>query len=129
MSVPTGNKKGRPTNSSLKALKPKGRGVVGRPKGDTAILNDYKARMLNSPKSAAVLEKIFEAALDDEHHGQSAAWKLIIDRVAPLSLFDPNKNSGNSMPHISINISSLTSPTIETVQEVYDMDSNNKDIE
>lgn len=127
MSVPTGNKKGRPTNSALKALKPKGRGVIGRPKGDAAIINDYKARMLNSPKSAAVLEKILHAALDDAHPHQGAAWKLVIDRIAPLSLFDPNKNAGGSMPQISINITGLTQPTIETVQEIYDMDTDIKD--
>jgi hypothetical protein len=126
MSGPTGNKQGRPSNAALKALKPKGRGVIGRPKGDAAIINDYKARMLNSPKSAAVLEKILQAALDDAHPHQGAAWKLVIDRIAPLSLFDPNKNSGGNMPQISINITGLTQPTIETVQEVYDI-SNEED--
>lgn len=120
MSVPTGNKKGRPTNSALKALKPKGRGVIGRPKGDAAIINDYKARMLNSPKSAAVLEKIFDAALSDEHPHQGAAWKLIADRIVPVSVFDTMKNA-NSTPTISINITGLTSPTVEAHQEVYDI--------
>ena len=128
MSTNTGvakvNKGGRPKKSAVTALKRGQRGVIGRPPGDAAILNEYKARMLNSPKSIAVLEKILQAALDDEHPHQGAAWKLVIDRIAPLSLFDPNKNSGGSVPHISINISSLSSPVIEAVQqEVYDIDS------
>lgn len=128
MSTSTGvakvNKGGRPKKSAVTALKRGQRGVIGRPPGDAAIINEYKARMLNSPKSIAVLEKIFDAALDDEHPHQGAAWRLIVDRIVPVSVFDPTKNSAGSVPHISINISSLSSPVIETVQqEVYDMDS------
>lgn len=133
MSTNTGvakvNKGGRPKKSAVTALKRGQRGVIGRPPGDAAIINEYKARMLNSPKSIAVLEKIFDAALDDEHHGQSAAWKLIIDRIAPLSSFDPSKNSAGSMPQISINITGLNQPTIETVQEVYDISNDIEDVE
>jgi len=128
MTAPSGNKRGRPFKSDVKALTPGNRNAVGRPKGDAAILNEYKARMLNSPKSAAVLEKIFDAALTDGHPGQTAAWKIVADRIAPLSLFD-TKNTGGGMPHISINISSLSSPVIETVQEVYNMDSDTENAE
>ena len=126
MANTTGNKNGRPKKSAVTALKRGQRGVIGRPPGDAAIINEYKARMLNSPKSVAVLEKIFDAALDDEHPHQGAAWKLIADRIVPVSVFDTMKNA-NSTPTISINISSLTSPTIETVQEVYDIDTEIKD--
>ena len=120
MTTPSGNKRGRPFKSDVKALTPGNRNAVGRPKGDAAIINEYKARMLNSPKSSAVLEKIFDAALTDGHPGQTAAWKLIADRIVPVSTFDSMKNS-NSTPTISINISSLTPTTVETVQEVYDI--------
>jgi hypothetical protein len=120
MTAPSGNKRGRPFKSDVKALTPGNRNAVGRPKGDAAIINEYKARMLNSPKSSAVLEKIFDAALTDGHPGQTAAWKLIADRIVPVSTFDSMKNS-NSTPTISINISSLTPTTVETVQEVYDI--------
>lgn len=122
MTAPSGNKRGRPFKSDVKALTPGNRNAVGRPKGDAAIMNEFKARMLNSPKSASVLEKIFDAALTDGHPGQTAAWKLIADRIVPVSTFDSMKNS-NSTPTISINISSLSAPTIETVQEVYTVDS------
>mgnify|MGYP007051387760 CR=1 FL=1 len=121
MTTPSGNKKGRPFKADVKALTPGNRNAVGRPKGDAAIINEYKARMLNSPKSSAVLEKIFDAALDDSHAHQAAAWKLIIDRVAPLSAFDVTKNSGGGMPQISINITGLNQPVVETTQEVYDI--------
>lgn len=121
MTAPSGNKRGRPFKADVKALTPGNRNAVGRPKGDAAIINEYKARMLNSPKSAMVLEKIFDAALDDSHAHQAAAWKLIIDRVAPLSAFDVTKNSGGGMPQISINITGLNQPVVETTQEVYDI--------
>lgn len=120
MTAPSGNKKGRPFKADVKALTTGNRNAVGRPKGDAAILNEYKARMLNSPKSAMVLEKILQAALDDDHPHQSAAWKLVIDRIAPVSLFDA-KNSGGGMPQISINITGLNQPVVETKQEVYDI--------
>ena len=101
----------RPTKKALTEVKTKNKGVIGRPKGDTAIINEYKARMLNSPKSAKVLEAIYDAALNDDHKNQAAAWKLIVDRIVTVSAFEAAKNSG-STPQISINISGLTSPSI-----------------
>jgi len=109
MTAPSGNKRGRPFKSDVKALTPGNRNAVGRPKGDAAIINEYKARMLNSPKSGAVLEKIFDAALTDGHPGQTAAWKLIADRIVPVSTFDSMKNSG-STPTIHITLLVLIHP-------------------
>ena len=104
-----------PFKADVKALTPGNRNAVGRPKGDAAILNEYKARMLNSPKSAMVLEKIFDAALTDGHPGQTAAWKIVADRIVPVSTFDSMKNSG-STPTIHINIAGLNSPSVDYVQ-------------
>lgn len=112
----SGNKAGRPTKRALTQVKNKNKGVIGRPKGDQAIINDYKMRMLNSPKSRKVLETIFDAALNDDHKNQAAAWKLIVDRVIPVSAFEQAK-AGGSTPSISINISGLTAPTIEAVEQ------------
>ena len=86
---------GRPRKAEIAAKKQGNRGKVGRPPGDAAIINEYKARMLASPKSQKVLEKIFDAALDDDHKNQSAAWKLVADRIAPLSYFEKDKLSGS----------------------------------
>ena len=116
MTKPSGNKKGRPPKSEITELKAGNRGKVGRPAGDAAIINEYKARMLASPKSAKVLEKILDAALNDEHQHQAAAWKLVMDRILPASAFDQAK-AGGSTPQISINISGLSNPTVEAVQE------------
>jgi hypothetical protein len=112
-------KAGRPKKGEIVAKKQKNKGVLGRPKGDTAIINEYKARMLNSPKSAKVLEAIYDAALDDQHKNQAAAWKLIMDRVLPVSVFEQAKQGGGT-PQISINISGLNSPTVEA-EQVYDI--------
>ncbi len=107
------SKRGRPKKTEVAALKRGNRVQRGRPAGDAAIMNEYKARMLNSPKSAKVLEKIFDAALQDGHPGQAAAWRLVIDRIAPLSAFD-TKSGGGSAPQISINISTVgQTPVIE----------------
>ncbi|MFZ9205523.1 MAG: hypothetical protein ACO22L_06555, partial [Candidatus Nanopelagicaceae bacterium] len=115
-------KAGRPSKKALAAVKNKNTGIIGRPKGDTAIINEYKQRMLNSPKSARVLEAIYDAALNDDHKNQAAAWKLIVDRIVPVSAFEASKQGG-STPSISINISGLTSPVVETVDEVtYDIE-------
>jgi len=59
--------------------------------------------MLASPKSSKVLEKIYEAALNDEHKNQSAAWKLIMDRMLPLSYFEKSNNvAGRASVNITI---------------------------
>ncbi len=79
----------------------------GRPKGTEAIISEYRDRMLASPKSRKVLDAIFDAALDNEHKNQSAAWKLIIDRIAPLSAFEQEISKNGGRPNISINISGI----------------------
>ena len=116
MSIERINIVARPSKKALAEVKNKNKGIIGRPKGTTAIINEYRDRMLLSPKSAKVLESIFDAALDPEHKNQAAAWKLVVDRIAPISAFEPTKG-GSSTPSISINISGLTSPTVSAEQE------------
>ena len=121
MTKPTGNKIGRPKKSEITDLKSGNRGKVGRPAGDAAIINEYKARMLASPKSAKVLEKILDAALNDEHQHQAAAWRLVIDRILPVSAFDQAKQNGGQAA-VTINISGLTNTTVSTDdQATYDI--------
>lgn len=118
--------RGRPKKGEIVAVKNKNKGVLGRPKGDAAIINEYKIRMLNSPKSAKVLEAIFDAALNDDHKNQAAAWKIITDRIMPISSFEQAK-AGGGTPSISINITGLNSPAIETVEDITDVEI--KDVE
>ena len=112
----TKKKAGRPKKTDVVAKKKGNRELRGRPAGDKAIMDEYKARMLNSPKSAKVLEAIYDAALNDEHKNQAAAWKLIVDRIVPVSVFEAQK-AGSNTPTVSINITGLTSPTISTSSE------------
>ena len=100
-------KRGRPKKSLVDSKTSGKRNKVGRPKGDAGIMNEYKARMLASPKSAKVLEAIFDAALDNEHKAQAAAWKLIVDRILPVGAFEKEviKDAGRNA--ISINISGV----------------------
>ena len=89
--LPTKKRRGRPPKSEIVSRKRGTVGTRGRPKGDAAIINEYKTRMLTSPKSKRVLESIFDAALDDDHKNQAAAWKLVMDRVLPTSYFEKDK--------------------------------------
>jgi len=86
--VPSDTRVGRPP-------KPKKRGV-GRPKGNSAILAEYQERMLNSPKSRKVLDKVFDIALDDDHKHQAVCIKLVVDRLVPMSHFEKEKAGGIS---------------------------------
>ena len=105
-------KRGRPTKKEIEAKKKGNRGKVGRPAGDAAIINEFKARLLASPKTPAVMNSIMEAALNDEHKHQAAAWKLIMDRVAPASYYEKDKLSGGRNA-IQINITGVDGATIE----------------
>ena len=103
---------GRPRKVAVAAKKKGNRKAVGRPKGDAAIINEYKARMLNSPRSRAVLDAIFDAALDPDNKNQAAAWKLVMDRVAPTSAFEQEITKGGGKSAIQINITGVGSTEI-----------------
>ena len=105
--APPKKRRGRPPKNAVAAKTAGKRNAVGRPKGDAAIINEYKARMLASPKSAKVLESIFNAALDDEHKNQAAAWKLVMDRMLPVSAFEKEVQGSNQKNAIQINISGV----------------------
>jgi len=103
-------KKGRPKKSTIAAKKKGNRGAVGRPKGDADAIREYKARLLASPKSRKVIDSIMAAALDDNHKSQSAAWKLLIDRLMPLSYFDEAKSMGGKAA-VNITITGVNGDT------------------
>jgi len=95
-------KRGRPRKTDIEAKKRGNRGVRGRPAGDAARINEFKARLL-ATSGDKVINKIIDIAMDDEHNGQMAALKMCIDRVLPLSYFDKDKNGlGKSSVNITI---------------------------
>ena len=113
---------GRPPKSELSNNTK--RNAVGRPKGDAAIINEYIARMLSSPKSRKVLDAIFDAALDNEHKNQAAAWKLVVDRIIPVSAFEQEVVKQGGRSAIQINITGLGASVSEPeiVEEVTDIE-------
>jgi hypothetical protein len=82
-------------------------GKVGRPAGTASIINGYRDRMLASPKSRKVMDAIFDAALDHEHKNQAAAWKLIVDRIMPISAFEQDLKKSGGKSGITINITGI----------------------
>ena len=109
---PPKRKRGRPRKGEIVKKTNGSRGKVGRPKGDASIINEYKASMLASPKSRRVLDSIFDAALNDDHKNQAAAWKLVMDRMLPLSYFEKDSATGRSA--VSITISGIGAGSVET---------------
>ena len=107
-------KRGRPRKTDIVSNKRGSRGVRGRPKGDAAIINDYKARMLASPKSKKVLDSIFDAALNDDHKNQAAAWKLVMDRILPVAAFEKDVIKSGGKNSISINITGVGATSISS---------------
>ena len=115
---------GRPRKDVVSSNK-KGKGLgnpIGRPKGDAAIINEYKARMLSSPKSRKVLDAIFDAALDNEHKNQAAAWKLVMDRILPVGAFEKEVMSGAGRNAIQINITGVPNVNVGQPDEPIDGD-------
>jgi hypothetical protein len=112
---PIKKKRGRPKKSEVAAKKAGNRGKVGRPAGDAAAINEMKARLLASPKSRRVLDSIVDAALDDDHKNQSAAWKLLMDRMLPVSYFEKDKEGGGR-PSVNITISGI-GDTVQVADE------------
>ncbi len=122
-------KRTQPSKKTLASNSPGGRGKLGRPKGDAAIINEYKARMLASPKSELVLQTIFDAATNDDHKNQAAAWKLIMDRILPVGAFEKDviKDAGRNA--IQINITGVGSTTIsESVESGEEIDGEAVDV-
>ena len=115
--------RGRPRKGEIVEKTAGSRGKVGRPKGDASIINEYKARMLASPKSELVLQTIFDAATNDDHKNQAAAWKLIMDRILPVGAFEKDviKDAGRNA--IQINITGVGNTTIsESVESGEEID-------
>jgi hypothetical protein len=106
---------GRPSKKDLAANSPGGRKKVGRPKGDATIINEYKSRMLASPKSKRVLDTIFDAALDHDHKNQAAAWKLVMDRILPVAAFEKDVVQNGGKSAIQINITGVGTAEVKDV--------------
>jgi hypothetical protein len=97
-------KAGRPKKSEIEAKK--NRSVLCRPPGEAARVQELKARLL-ATTGERVINKIVEIAMTDGHPVQSAALKMCMDRVLPVSLFEKDANGGGAKG-ITINITGIT---------------------
>ncbi len=89
--------------------------VSGRPTGMRTAIKKLEERLLSANRIEGVIDSIVDAASDPEHKNQAAAWKLIMDRMAPLSHYD--KNKGGERPQIQINVSGINDIKTEKVIE------------
>lgn len=96
-------KRGRPRKDVIEAKRKPGK--IGRPVGDTGRIQELKARLL-ATTGDKVIDKIVSIAMTDGHPVQSAALKMCIDRVLPISYFEKDKNSG-ARPSVNITITGV----------------------
>lgn len=108
-STPKKRGRGRPKKTEIEAKKQGNRGVRGRPPGDAARINEFKARLL-ATSGESVINKIIDIAQNDEHPGQMAALKMCMDRVLPLSYFEKDKAT-NGRSAVSITITGIGGDT------------------
>lgn len=94
--------------------------VAGRPKGLRTAIKKLEERLLDANRIDLVIDSIVRAACDDENKNQAAAWKLIMDRMAPMSHYDKNKLGDR--PMININVTTAGDTSMKQVGEVYDSD-------
>ena len=80
----------------------------GRPPGQRAAQLEMQRLLYENEDTEKVIDQIFKAALDDNHKNQAVAWKIIMDRVIPVSAFE--KQQGRSS--IEINITSMDIPKV-----------------
>ena len=76
----------------------------GRPPDMWAKQLDLQEKLYNYPDNHKVTENIYCAALDGNHKNQTAAQKLLLDRMFPISVCDKNADMREK---ITINIRSV----------------------
>ena len=63
----------------------------GRPAGMRARQLELKQTLLEHPDVPKVIETVIRTALDDNHKNQTAAQKILMDRMLPISTFEKAK--------------------------------------
>lgn len=80
----------------------KAREPASTAKGKKQRMEDFKEYLLSDPRATQVIRKTFEIAMDDKHPGQMAAMKMCVDRILPVSLFEPKKGGNRAAVNIQI---------------------------
>jgi hypothetical protein len=82
----------------------------GRPAGMRAKQLELKQMLLEHPDVPTVIETVVRTALDDNHKNQTAAQKILMDRILPISTFDKKYDTKEK---ITINVSVIEPETIK----------------
>ena len=78
----------------------------GRPAGIAKAIRKLEERLATANRTELVIDAIIDAAIDKDHSNQAAAWKLLTDRMLPMSYFDKDKATGQRAT-VNITISGL----------------------
>jgi len=73
-------------------------------------LAELKTEFLTHSSLDKYVKKLFDMALDDDHSGQTAAIKIIADRILPTASFSSEQKSNAA---VQINITGLTVDKVE----------------
>ena len=111
---PQTRRRGRPPKSVVESKKKPGK--VGRPAGDAARIQEFKARLLSST-GTKIIDTVLRKAMDDEDKDQVACLKMCLDRMLPTSLFE--KDAKGQRNAVTINITGLGEAKVEAVEEIH----------
>lgn len=79
--------------------------------GQRQRIAELKEQLLSPGNGKAIVAKVLQIALDDEHPGQMAAMKICMDRMLPSTLFEEKKDGARTA--IQITISGLGEKNVE----------------
>ena len=84
----------------------------GRPAGMRARQLKLKQMLLEHPDVPTVIETVVRTALDDNHKNQTAAQKILMDRILPISTFDKQFDNREKIT-INVSVIGKESETLE----------------
>ena len=84
----------------------------GRPAGMRARQLELKQTLLEHPDVPTVIETVVRTALDDNHKNQTAAQKILMDRILPISTFDKQFDNREKIT-IKVSVIGKESETLE----------------
>ena len=84
----------------------------GRPAGMRARQLELKQTLLGHPDVPTVIETVVRTALDDTHKNQTAAQKILMDRILPISTFDKQFDNREKIT-INVSVIGKESETLE----------------
>ena len=89
----------RTNNPELNAVT---RSPIGTAQGNKQRMQEFKNKLLTEVNGNAIINKMIQIALDDEHPGQATALKMCADRILPTSIFEEKKDGSRTAINITI---------------------------